>query len=374
MVSLHPVVIHGCSVWDRDTLPIDEFQERLRAVRRTMAAQGLRSLLIYGDTSNYGLVCYLTNFIPMLGWALALVPREGPVRLIVAVGGSRDLPFARSLTWVEDVRFASDLSVELSEWVASSAEAEGSIGICGSRWMSKGVHQTVQGACSPFPGLREADALITEQMATKRPRELAAIRKGCDILTQAKQAMVQVKAGRGGVVGAVIEAERVARSMKARDVRTLFSLTNGRTLQPFETATAAATDSQVVQISVNCLGYWAEGLVTITDPPSPAFRKAAEVLKSLIDAVRPGMRVADLEQLVDELLLPYSRHEVTSRSLCQIVGLFQTETEQDSGAALQEGRVYSLRVGVSSPEAGHALLSAMVAFHGGEKEILWSAM
>ena len=41
---------------------------------------------------------------------------------------------------------------------------------------------------------------------------------------------------------------------------------------------------------------------------------------------------------------------------------------------LSDGGIYSLRVGTSDPNLGHALLSAMVRIDGEECEVLWSGI
>ena len=59
--------------------------------------------LVYGDVETYGALAWFSNFLPRTRAAVALVPREGAPTLLLSVG-LRDVPAAKTLTWVEDVR------------------------------------------------------------------------------------------------------------------------------------------------------------------------------------------------------------------------------------------------------------------------------
>src|SRR5690349_14559457 len=105
--TMHPVLHVGSYGWDQEWLPLDEFGERIRAVRAVMEAQGWDGLLSHGDCQQCGLLTYLTNFFPRVRWALGLLARKGDPTLLVA-GGIRDLPAAAELTWIRDVRSYGD--------------------------------------------------------------------------------------------------------------------------------------------------------------------------------------------------------------------------------------------------------------------------
>ena len=101
--------------WDPSLLPLAEFEARLAAVRRVFAERGATALLVHGHGFEHGALAYLTGFVPKLGPAFALVPRDGPVR-ILASGGPGMMSLAKLLTWVEDVRPLDNLRNALGEW------------------------------------------------------------------------------------------------------------------------------------------------------------------------------------------------------------------------------------------------------------------
>src|SRR5262245_19988058 len=103
----HSVLKRGCSTWDPAEVPQAEFQARLDRVRKEMALLNLDALVIYGDNYSFADLCYLTNYFPKVRGGIAVVPRAGAISLLLNIG-SRDVPFAKTLTWVDDVR-ASNL-------------------------------------------------------------------------------------------------------------------------------------------------------------------------------------------------------------------------------------------------------------------------
>src|ERR1019366_7563081 len=103
--------------WDSALMPLAEFEARLNAVRRVLAERGATALLVHGHSVEHGPLAYLTGLVPKLGPAFALVPRNGPVR-ILASGGAGMMGSVKLLTWVEDVRPLGNLRNALGEWLS----------------------------------------------------------------------------------------------------------------------------------------------------------------------------------------------------------------------------------------------------------------
>src|ERR671918_776145 len=127
----HSVLKRGCSVWDREAMPQEEFQGRLDAARRAMAQEGFEALVIYGDNYSFGDLCYLTHYFPKVRGGVAVVPRSGPISLLLNIG-SRDVPFAKSLTWVEDVRASGQVGRDSAELLKEKGFTRARIGLVDS--------------------------------------------------------------------------------------------------------------------------------------------------------------------------------------------------------------------------------------------------
>src|ERR1044071_3696261 len=106
--SRHSVLKRGCSTWDRRQMPEEEFRSRLEAARQKMQRDALCALVIYGDNYSFADLCYLTNYFPKVRGGIGVFPKDGAVALLLNIG-SRDVPFAKTLTWVEDVGAANPL-------------------------------------------------------------------------------------------------------------------------------------------------------------------------------------------------------------------------------------------------------------------------
>ena len=76
---------------------------RRRALRQELARQGLDALVVHGNARNYAPLTWVTGFIPMTRWGVAVVPADGGVELYLATPGTRDLPAMRKLAAVDAV-------------------------------------------------------------------------------------------------------------------------------------------------------------------------------------------------------------------------------------------------------------------------------
>ena len=74
-------------------------------------ALNLDALVIYGDNYSFADLCYLTNYFPKVRGGIAVVPRDGAISMLLNIG-SRDVPFAKTLTWVEDVRASNQVGAD----------------------------------------------------------------------------------------------------------------------------------------------------------------------------------------------------------------------------------------------------------------------
>ena len=145
----HSVLKRGCSTWDRERVPQAEFQARLDAVRKEIARRDLDALVIYGDNYSFGDLCYLTNYFPKVRGGIALVPREGPLSLLLNIG-SRDVPFAKTLTWVDDVRASNQVGGDGARLFKEKGFDQGRVGLADS------------GQGFPLPQLEEMKSALPE--------------------------------------------------------------------------------------------------------------------------------------------------------------------------------------------------------------------
>jgi Xaa-Pro aminopeptidase len=367
MQTVQPCVTIGSYIWAQDRLPNDEFTLRLDELRAAMDRNGWPAVLVYGDVREHAALAFLSSFIPRVRWGMALLPRSGDARLLCAMS-TRDLPAMRTLTWIADVRsgMGPEWEKAFDPWFDGlEGDQAQKLGTLGFDIMAPVLHAAVRRSLGDRFALQRADDVVAIPARRKRPRELTMIRASCKLLETAAATFAESWRGNHEPETAALDAERIARSLAAQDVRTLVSLDGGRTLVPFQGRFEKCAGPLVGYLAVKVLAYWADMLVTIDDGSvTDAARHAEAALEAVIANMRPGVRIDALHAIaVDALAPPYRLHPVLGGSVGHGIGLslhegpeFQASTD----ATLAEDGVYTLQVGAADAKAGNALMSAIV--------------
>ncbi len=375
MRTMQPSVTIGSYTWAQDRLPSDEFELRLEDLRAAMERNSWPAVLVYGDVRDHAELAYLSNFIPRVRWGMALLPRSGDPRLLCAMS-TRDLPAMRGLTWIADVRsgMGPEWAKAFDPWFEQlKADHPPELGTLGFDLMAPVLGQTVRRGLGEYFTLRRADDILAVPPERKRPRELTMLRASCKLAETAANAFIESWRTSGEPESAALDAERLARSLAAQDVRTLVSIDGGRTLTPYAGRFEKTAGSLIGYLAVKLAGYWADLFVTADENPSPAARRAAAALDAVIGAVKPGARAGDLFAVAAEALAPHSFHPALSGSAGHGIGLSldeQPEFRANSQTELVEDGVYTLQVGIADAESGNAIVSAIVRNTASGAEVL----
>jgi Xaa-Pro aminopeptidase len=376
MQTMQPCVTIGSYIWAQDRLPYDEFLLRLEPLHGAMDQNGWPAVLVYGDVREHGGLAYLTNFIPRVRWGMALLPRQGEARLLCAMS-TRDLPAMRTLTWIADVQsgMGPEWPKQFDPWFARFEGAQQQkLGTVGFDIMAPLLRQAVQKSLGTRFALERADDALAMPVPHKRPRELTMMRASCKLLDEAAKALVESWRGNHEPKTAALDAERLARSRAAQDVRTLVSLDGGRTLVPYQGRFDKCAGPLVAYIAVKLAGYWADMFVTADDgSASAATRKTKAALEAVIADVRPGVRRSVLHAKAVAALSPFKLHAALSGSVGHGIGLSLHEGPEFDAAEnseLIENGIYAIQIGTADDKTGAALLSAIVRCRATGAEVL----
>jgi Xaa-Pro aminopeptidase len=279
------VLKRGRTIWDRSLLPEDEYVERVRAVRAVADAAGLDVVVTIGHSTHTGNFTYLSGSVPPIGWMAIVLGREaGP--FLVSGGGSRDLPFLRTQTWIDEIRTSRSLFAGPAEAVtgvlAEIVEPGARVGLVGARDdLAPDAYGELLASLAPYDVV-EVDGLLAGLRAAKRPREQVALERSLDIARAAADAAVDAWESGASTSAALIEAERTVRMRGARDARVLGNL-DATHLAPVEEHSEDRGEHLAVYVAAEYLGYWAQACAS-----TGASNAARRVVDAMIDAAEPG--------------------------------------------------------------------------------------
>lgn len=363
--------------WGPALLPLAEFQARLSAARRSLAACGATSLLVHGNSIEYGALAYLTGFVPKLGPAFALVPREGAIRILVS-GGAGMIGSAKLLTWVEDVRPVGNLRNTLHEWLGETVrDGKATLALWGGNIMAQRAYSAIAGAIQPFGSIIDMDDRLDALRRRKSLRELELLREACRILAIARGALERATGDGSNARNAALAAERAAFAAGAQDVRILASARNGGPPLPFDDASDIRVAPLLASLGVRFAGYWAEGLITIGAPQDGALARAEAALRAMLREVRPGATPGDLARAAAQHLTSYKFHPLVETSVGNGIGLSFEEPPilgHEGKTRFEQGGVYTVRSGAMGERGDNAIVSAMVAVTANGIDILWASI
>jgi len=293
----HSVLKRGCSTWDPAQVPQAEFQARLDGVRREMARRDLDALVIYGDNYSFADICYLTNYFPKVRGGIAIVPRDGALSMLLNIG-SRDVPFAKTLTWVDDVRASNQVGSDGGKMIQEKGLATAKIGLADS------------GHGFPLPQLEDlrtalpnalwqnCDDMVAPLRLAKSARELGAMREAGRLLNEVcAGAQRFITTGRKEYE-IIADIDRLARDKGAEDIRILAGAT--RLNPPSFKQEAHVGTHWALYLAIQHERYWAEAgrtFILVDDARRIAsYKRAQEVVASMAEKLRPAVSVATIEE------------------------------------------------------------------------------
>jgi len=353
----HSVLKRGCSTWDPQQAPKAEFQKRLNAVREQMARRNLDALVIYGDNYSFADLCYLTNYFPKVRGGIAVVPRAGAISMLLNIG-SRDVPFAKTLTWVDDVRASNLVGGDGARLLKEKGFENARIGLMDSgQGFPLPQLEEMKGAL-PLVAWENCDPLLQPLRLVKTAQELAAMRAAGRLLQEiCNDAGKFIKAGRKEYE-VVADIDRLARDKGAEDIRIL---AGEKRLNPPSFKQAASLGGHwAVYLAVQHERYWAEAgrtfILSGDVKLAGAYQRAQQVVAALAQQLKPNGPVAAIDDTARrELGEFYGKASVYG--LANGIGLNQWEAPflnesdaRDVGSAsvgattLNEGMTLALRV------------------------------
>ncbi len=370
METMQPTLKSGRNAWDRINMPVSEFQERIKKIRKGMKELRLDVLLAYGHAFNeYGNYCYLTNFsIRLPQGALVAVPKEGPLTLMFE-GASRGIPSVRKMTWVEDLRATGDVSKECVKYLQEKELIPSTIGFAGLQRLMP--HHQLEFLLESLPKCKVVDAgpLIAELRMAKSPLEILQIQRASriaaatfDFIEGASIIPFEEK---------VLEAaaRREARLEGAEDFRMMIARSSGEKLvfRPPEEKPLPSNGEVIISLSVEFERYWAEAVRTFIVKGASLEEFRHQEAKDLYENIRKGMekgkKISQFHRETLGLIKKGGFDTLSDYGLGQGIGLSPMEPpvlSKEDRTILKTGMCFSLRLGVRNKSMGPIMMGETI--------------
>jgi hypothetical protein len=285
-------------------------------------------------------------------------------------GGPNMIGAARPLTWITNVmplRGGQAIGQRAAQ-IKPAAPI-----VIGGGYMPTAFRQgMIDGLGGEQP--RDETAQVWTLMRRTTMCELLAMREASLALQGVLEGIDSALAEGANVTAAILAGERVANERGAQDVRTLFSLDGGRTLQPFTGLIDRKIDPLQVYVAVRLFNYWAEAFVPLSERMEPADEKARAVLRRALSMIKSGTRTADVADMIAAEVAPYRRHPVTEGSFANLIGVALEEPPYSNpGATFEALEFYTVKVGVTDGADNHAIVSAVIRVRDDGIDTFWSA-
>jgi Xaa-Pro aminopeptidase len=259
MRTLHSVLKHGGLFWDQDLLPTDAYAARYARIQAAMGESGDDAWLVFGDVALYGNLTYITNFLPRVRSAMAYLPREGAPILYASVG-LRDIPSAKSLTWVEEMRVFGRVPSTIAEFIADEGLERSRIGLVGFDESMPIAEWDAVAEALPNVDWQPRPGGFNQLRAQKDEMEIGVMRAAAGVAQTALEGAPGVLKPGATMRHALAQLDGAARRLGAEDVRILAASgpQSGIGLRPIDDRILDDGDTVLIHFAVEHQRYWAE--------------------------------------------------------------------------------------------------------------------
>lgn len=366
MDMLHTVLKRGCTIWDRGRMAEDAFRRRLSRVREGMRERDVNLLLVYGDSWRFGHLAFISHFIPKNRGALAVIPLEGEPALVVQEP-SRNNPFSKTLTWIDEVRSVGQFAQGLGDALTARGLKPKRVGLVTVQeqinireW--NGLAKLLDGA-----ELCDLSDFMASLRLIKSPAEQTLLKETSRILEQTL-ALFEREARSGQKEYEIMAiVEREARRQGVEDFRFLIARSSEPHvgLRPAGPASLQEGEALLVAVAASYQRYWVElgrtfCLGSLPEELVKSYSLAKNIFRKLTQGIKVGASAAAAAEWLKEIPSAPVRDSLQAYGLGNGVGLDLAEAPflgREDAVKIRPGMTLTLRVCLAEKECGSALIS-----------------
>jgi len=304
--------------------PVSEFKRRGESVKQKMREDKVDAVLLFGDSRQYGLVRWITNFYPQLGQSMVFITMddENPILLTTASAHGEPMHSFVPESWVPDVRCGlfhnlpgGEHPTLLSLCIDAIKEKKLTKGIIGVASLGMLTYDLFKGMKEALPDVRWQDwsRSYAQVRAVKTQLEIETMERGAESVDAAFEAAFN--AAKPGVSELEIAGilEYTARKNGINAVNNLFdtivcsgpraALKNGN---PTERKLRKG-DALFIDISMQYKGYAMDVSASHCIDAQPnkeqlaLFETAAQMTEAMVANAKPGMPAKQMMAITREV-------------------------------------------------------------------------
>lgn len=280
--------------------------------------------------------------------------------------GTRTLPFARTLTWIEDIRAVGDISKESVKYLKDKNFIPSTVGFVGVHELMPYHQLQFLSEAVAKCNIVDCSDMINKMRAIKSTRECDQVHRSSRIVQSTFDLISSdlVPGINEKYLEAVIYKE--ARLQGAQDIRLFFARPQEKnwSLRPSEDVNISPGESIIIYLAVRFERYWGEGIRTfVLNDKAAVLPQQIEninaLYKDILDEIKTGKTIgqfykealAKMQKDNVECIMDYGLGEGIGISLQEFPALAEGET-----AGFEENMCFSLRLAVKDNEAGAIML------------------
>ena len=364
----HTVLKRGRMWRDGDLFPQTVFDRRVALARELLRTRGAQALLAYGDAQQYGHLTYLTHYLPKHSGGLVVLPLAGDPVLLIEAGG-REVSWAKSLSWVEDIRPATGGVANPLAGIIGNLGPRSRLAIAGLKELMRTPHfEATAKILGPESDQVDVSADLLALRRTKDASETEAMKKAAGMV------MAGLVAASGTIVQGQVEnlvaaaADREMRRRGAEDTRfAVASIPGSKLSLPFARSLPGG-GSLALRLAGAYQRYWAEAGRTFWVDQIPAVAKELnDIHEKALTTLRSGRTISEVLSSLTGFASPLAKKDIHVAFSLSGIGLDLEEppyaTEIDS-TPLQAGTTVVLRTSAQLSDAGPVFLADTVLITG----------
>lgn len=351
---------------------IDAFGQKVDSLRKAMKEEGLSAMLFYstGQLSMLEVnpVLWISGVLPMGPNTGVLLTGSGDATMVISLPW--DQGRVQERTWIRDVRVTDRFVDTVRELVAEKGLI-GELGIVGWTFMPAAVYKGLGKVLSGR--LKVADSILSSLARLPEREALPALERAAQIADLGFSAILEkAKVGMPEHELAA-EVEYAMRSQGAEDNFGMVTASDhGHCAHPPSDRKMSPGDIIIAEITPAIEGHFVQLCRTAVLGPASAllrekFAIVEEAMAKSLDRVRPGRKVGEISQVMNEVFAAYGYEKYCRPPYMRVrghgLGLWSipfAEIVDENEAIIEPGMSFVVHPNQYLPETGYLMLGDTV--------------